>query len=325
MSKFSEYKRQRIVFLWHDGFKALTIAKIVAKENLPATRQGIQKFLKKYTEIGTIGRKEGSGRKAKITAEVRRLVDEKMMEDDETTAKELQKMLAEHGHHVGETTALKCRTELGWTRRGSAYCQMIRKVNKVKRLEWAKKNKGDDFSNTIFSDETTVQIETHWRFCCTKSGLKPRYKPRPKHPTKVHVWAAISKKGRSGICIFEGCMDAVAYVGILEKTLLPMIQKLYPNGHRFIQDNDPKPTSAKAQEFFIDHGVNWWHTPPESPDCNPIENMWHEMKEHLRREVKPQNKEELIEGILSFWQTVDCAKCRRYINHLSKVLPKVIE
>ena len=33
-----------------------------------------------------------------------------MMEDDETTAKELKKMLAEHGHHVGETTALKCRT-----------------------------------------------------------------------------------------------------------------------------------------------------------------------------------------------------------------------
>ena len=30
-------------------------------------------------------------------------------------------------------------------------------------------------------------------------------------------------------------MDAVAYVGILEKTLLPMIDKLCPNGHRFIQ------------------------------------------------------------------------------------------
>ena len=186
---------------------------------------------------------------------------------------------------------------------------MIREVNKVKRLEWARQNEGDDFSNAIFSDETTVQIETHLRFCFTKSGLKPRYKPRPKHPIEVHVRAAISKKGRSGICIFEGCMDAVAYVGLLEKTLLPMIEKLCPNGHRFIQDNDPKHTSAKAQEFFSDHGVNWWHTPPESPYCNPIANMWHEMKEHLRREVKPQNKEELIEGILSFWQTVDCAKC----------------
>ena len=93
---------------------------------------------------------------------------------------------------------------------------------------------------------------------------------------------------------------------------------------RFIQDNDPKHTSAKARQFFIDREVNWWHTPPESPDCNPIVNLWHEMKQHLRLEVKAQNKEELIEGILSFWQN-DCAKCCRYINHLSKVLPKVIE
>ena len=93
-------------------------------------------------------------------------------------------------------------------------------------------------------------------------------------------------------------MDAVA------GTLLPMIEKLYPNGHRFIHDNDPKHTSAKARQFIIDHRVNWWHTPPESPDCNPIESMWHEMKENLRREVKPQNKEELIEGILSFWLTL---------------------
>ena len=50
-------------------------------------------------------------------------------------------MLVEHGHHVGGTTALKCQTELGWTRCGSAYSQMIREVDKVKRLEWARKNK----------------------------------------------------------------------------------------------------------------------------------------------------------------------------------------
>ena len=152
------------------------------------------------------------------------------MEGDETTAKELQKMLSEHGHHILESTALKCCRELGWTHRGSAYCQMIHDVNKEKRLAWARENKEDDFSDCIYSDEITVQIGTHRQFYCTKLGLKPRYKPRPKHPTKVHVWAEISKKGRSGICIFVGCMDAVAYVSILEKTLLPMIEKLYPNG-----------------------------------------------------------------------------------------------
>ena len=49
---------------------------------------------------GSIGRREGAGRKTKVTAEVRKLVDDKIMEDDETTAKELKKMLAESGHHA---------------------------------------------------------------------------------------------------------------------------------------------------------------------------------------------------------------------------------
>ena len=323
MASYSEYKWQRIVSLRQDGYKAPKIAKLLAEKNLPATIQGVHKFLKKYEECGTIGRQEGAGRKTKITAEVRS-VDE-MIDDDETTAEELKKTLSEHGHHVCERTALTCRTQLGWTHRGSAYCQMIYDPNKEKRLAWARKNIGEDFSDCIFSDETTVQMETHRRFCCTKSGLKPRYKPRPKHPTKVHVWAAISKKGRSGVCIFEGCMDAVAYVNILEQTLLPMIQALYPNGHRFVQDNDPKHTSRLAQQFFREKGVNWWHTPPESPDCNPIENLWHELKEHLRREVKPRNKEDLIQGIVTFWETVDVTKCCRYINHLANVLQKVID
>jgi transposase len=44
---------------------------------------------------------------------------------------------------------------------------------------------------------------------------------------------------------------------------------------------------------------------PESPDFNPIENLWHELKKHLRREVKPFKKKELIDGINQFWHTVD--------------------
>ena len=91
MASFSEYKRQRIISLWQDGYKAPIIAKVLEKENLPATRQGIHKFLKKYKECGAIGRREGTGRKRKVSADVRRLVDAKMMEDDETAGKELKK------------------------------------------------------------------------------------------------------------------------------------------------------------------------------------------------------------------------------------------
>ena len=90
-------------------------------------------------------------------------------------------------------------------------------------------------------------------------------------------------------------------------------------------DNDPKHTSNASKFFLVESGVNWWWIQDKSPDCNPIENLWHEMKEYVRKEVKPTTKQQLIDGICAFWSTVDVAKCCKYINHLRKVLPKVIE
>ena len=80
------------------------------------------------------------------------------------------------------------------------------------------------------------------------------------------------------MCIFDGIMDASMYTRILETYLIPFIRDVYPTGHRFMQDNDPKHTSRRAQEFFEQHSINWWKTPPESPDANLIENLWHELK-----------------------------------------------
>ena len=85
-----------------------------------------------------------------------------------------------------------------------------------------------------------------------------------------------------------------------------------------MHDNDPKHTSVYAKEFMESHQINWWKTPAESPDLNPIENLWHEMKEFNRRVVKPKTKEQLIDGIIQFWDTVTVAKCVKYINHLKK-------
>lgn len=58
---------------------------------------------------------------------------------------------------------------------------------------------------------------------------------------------------------------------------------------------------------------------------NPIEMMWHELKTHIRRRVKPSNKEELVNCISDFWSMVEYHKCTKYINHLQNVLPMVVE
>ena len=79
---------------------------------------------------------------------------------------------------------------------------MIR--DKEKRLAWAREHKSLSFEDVIYMDKTTVQIEMHRRTCCYMKGQKPQYKPKPKHPVKVHVWAGISHRGRTNLCIFEG-------------------------------------------------------------------------------------------------------------------------
>ena len=64
---------------------------------------------------------------------------------------------------------------------------MIRDANKVKRLKWAQESKDMDFDDVIYTNESTVQIETHHWTCCYKRGQKPCHK----HLVKVHVRASV--------------------------------------------------------------------------------------------------------------------------------------
>ena len=63
---------------------------------------------------------------------------------------------------MSATTVLNGRKKLD----GHSVVQMIRAVNKEKRFAWAQANKDDNFEDIIWTDETSVQLESHRRFCC---------------------------------------------------------------------------------------------------------------------------------------------------------------
>ena len=322
----STYEKQRILYYYYEGLYPSQIQSALKVEDIITTRQTVARFIKRFLETKSICRRYGSGRPSKVTDQVLEIVEQQMRVDDETTAIQLHSLLTSHGISISLSTIIRSRTRLGWTFRGSKYCQLIRGANKHKRFQWAfdtfSEHLNNGFENVIWTDETTVQLESHRRHSYRKRGEQPVLKPRPKHPTKVHVWAGISRRGATPVVIFEGTMNADLYISILRSGLVPFIRSIYPDSHRFMQDNDPKHTSRTAKQFFDEEGINWWKTPPESPDANPIENLWHEF---IRREVKPKTKSELISGIQRFWNTVDVQKCNKYISHLRKVIPQIIK
>ena len=211
---YSTYKKQRILHLRSQGLKAPTITKILREEEkLQCTRVGVAMFLKRFETTGTLSRHPGSGRPSKITAEIKRIVENQMQLDDETSAVQLHRLLNDRGYSLSLRTILRCRTSLGWTFRGSAYCQLIREPNKDKRLAWATDHIQDTFDDVIFTDETTVQIETHRRFCCRKQGVAP--KPKPRYAAGyIHVQGASVRTTQRGIGLQQIVSTYMHNVGV---------------------------------------------------------------------------------------------------------------
>ena len=148
----SIYTKLRILSLHQRGCRISYIAEcLVMEDGIVVSKQGIRRFLKRYNDRGTINRKPGSGCTMKLSPMVQQIIENAMQEDDETTATQLQVKLANHGIYISLATILRNRRLLGWIYRGSAYCQLIRTVNKQKRLEWAREYQTDSFDDVILT------------------------------------------------------------------------------------------------------------------------------------------------------------------------------
>ena len=158
---YSDYIKRRIVHHHSVGLGPSSIIQTLKEEGIVVSKAGVWGFLKKYRESGRIERSRGSGRTSLITEEIKSVVDAALEQDNETTAK----ILEERGHKISISTILRCRRKLGWTYRGSAYCQLIREGNKVNRLAWAHEyihEAETGFNNVIYTLSSWKHIaDTH--------------------------------------------------------------------------------------------------------------------------------------------------------------------
>ena len=77
----------------HGGHKPPTIARLLREEGVKVSCVGIWKFLAKFQETGSIGRRIGSRGSLKITAERKKLVEDLMQSDIEIMVYQLHKLL----------------------------------------------------------------------------------------------------------------------------------------------------------------------------------------------------------------------------------------
>lgn len=187
------------------------------------------------------------------------------------------------------------------------------------------------WKSVIFTDESKFNI-----FGCdgrTKVWRKPNeeLKKRNLRATvkygggHVMVWGCFAASGVGNLEFIESKMNAEMYVDILKKNLKPSAAKLgLENRFHFYQDNDPKHKSYISRTWLLYNCPKVIETPPQSPDMNPIENLW-EILDRKIRESHISTKKELKEVLLREWQNISPETTLKLVESMPGRMNAVIE
>jgi hypothetical protein len=182
---------------------------------------------------------------------------------------------------------------------------------------WTKKK----WSLVLFSDETHIEMGEHgqvWVRRPVGGALDPKYMAHKEpHPDRVSVWACVSTTGIGRIHIFTDNLDAKLMKDILQTHLIAAARDLFPPGAWWLLwDNDPKHKSILVKQWLHNHGILRIDFPSYSPDLNPIENFWNDLK----RRVETHNATtiaELKKHIMEEWNNTS----KKYLRTIADSMP----
>ena len=129
--------------------------------------------------------------------------------------------------------------------------------------------------------------------------------------------------GVGQLCFLKSNVNTEVYQQVLEYFMLPAGGEIFGCADfTFRQDLAPA-HSARSTMWLEDHGIEVLPWTANSPDLNPIENLWGLVKRRMSKE-RPSTQEELKAAIRRAWSSVTPMDCYRLVSSMPRRIQAVI-